>query len=87
MNWDDETAGESDEYDGWEDSPEDSRDHEDSTVPCPYCRRAIYEDSLRCPHCEQYISQEDSPRAPQPWWLITGAVLCLIVVGFWILWF
>jgi hypothetical protein len=54
-------------------------------IPCPYCRREIHEDSQRCPYCEQYISAEDAPPGPKPHWLIAGVVVCLLLVGLWIL--
>ena len=70
--------------DDW-DEPWPSSDADDEpTVPCPYCRREIHEESQRCPHCGQYISQEDAPPGPKPWWLIVGVLLCLFVVYLWI---
>lgn len=82
MRDDDETYGGSGE--DWDDPLDDS---EDATEACPYCRRDIYADAVRCPYCEQYISEEDSPSSPQPRWFVITAVLCLIMVAFWILWF
>lgn len=68
----------------WSDE-EEADDDGDATVPCPYCRREIYEDSVRCPYCERYLSDEDAPPNRKPWWIIVGALLCLAVVGLWLL--
>ena len=70
-DWDDDEVGEED-------------DDGDDTVPCPYCRRPIHEDAQRCPYCETYISEEDAPAARKPWWIIIGALLCLLAVYLWI---
>jgi hypothetical protein len=70
--------------DDWDDQFPADDDDDESTIPCPYCRRQIHEDSQRCPYCENYVSQEDTP-APKAWWVIAGVVLCLLVVGFWII--
>ena len=43
-------------------------------------RREIHEDAERCPYCEQYISAEDAPRPPVPWWKLLGVLVCLVVV-------
>lgn len=56
----------------------------DDTIPCPYCREPIYEDAERCPYCENYISREDEPSSPKPWWIILGVILALIAVYRWI---
>lgn len=61
-----------------------SDEEDDATVPCPYCRQEIYEDAERCPHCGRYISEEDAPSSPKPWWIIVGALLCLLVIWYWI---
>ncbi len=61
-------------------------DDEEPTISCPHCRREIHEDSERCPYCERYISKEDAPAAPKPWWLIIGVVACLYVVYRWNIW-
>jgi hypothetical protein len=74
--WDDDDD-ESDEADDVDDEP---------TVACPYCRREIHEDAQRCPYCEKYISAEDAPSAPKPWWIIVGVILCLYVIYRWIVW-
>lgn len=61
-------------------------DEDEPTVPCPYCRREIHEDSSQCPYCERYISREDAPRQPKPWWLIVGVIVCLYAVWRWLWW-
>jgi hypothetical protein len=72
--------------DEWEDaSPVPDVDDDEPTVTCPYCGREIHEESQRCPYCEQYISGEDSPVRPKPWWLITGVALCLLVIFLWLI--
>lgn len=69
----------------WDDDEEhDYSDDEEATIPCPYCRKDIHEDAQRCPYCENYISEEDAPASRKPWWLILGAIVCLIIVYFWI---
>ncbi len=69
-----------------DDFDEDEFDDEDDepTIACPYCRRLIHEDSQRCPHCDQYISTEDAPAGPKPWWIVVGVILCLYIVFRWI---
>ncbi len=57
----------------------------EETIPCPHCREQIHEDSPRCPHCEQYLSEEDSPTARKPLWIIIGFILCFIVAYFWVM--
>jgi hypothetical protein len=69
-----------DDADDWESDSDDA-----STIPCPYCQREIYEDSPRCPHCGQYISEDDIPSRPKPWWIILGVLLCLLAMWFWVL--
>jgi uncharacterized paraquat-inducible protein A len=69
MDWDDE-----------EDEESINGDDED-TIPCPHCHRVIYEDSVRCPYCEQYISEEESQPSYKSWWIILGAILCLVAMG------
>ena len=59
-------------------------DDEDVTIPCPYCRRQIHEDAERCPYCEQYISAEDAPAQPKPWWIVAGVVVCLVILLWWV---
>ncbi|MEX2113795.1 MAG: hypothetical protein WD845_11455 [Pirellulales bacterium] len=76
-----------DDEDDWDDGVAEGSDDLDDepTVPCPYCRRPIHEDAQRCPYCEQYISEEDRPTEPKPWWLVAGVVVCLLLVVWWIL--
>ncbi len=62
-----------------------SAEDEDDTIPCPYCRRAIHEEAERCPYCEHYLSQEDAPPGPKPWWLLAGVLVCLVIVALWVL--
>jgi hypothetical protein len=62
---------------------ENDGDDEEPTVPCPYCKREILEDVVRCPYCENYLSTEDAPPAPKPWWILLGVVLVLLVVYLW----
>jgi hypothetical protein len=76
------TTGKGEWDDPW---PSDDADDDEPTVPCPYCQGEVHEDSQRCPYCERYISREDAPPGPKPWWLIAGVVVCLLVVGLWIL--
>ncbi len=57
---------------------------DEETIPCPYCREPLYEDAERCPSCGQYISSVDAPRR-QPWWVVLGVVLGLIVALWWII--
>jgi hypothetical protein len=81
---------------GWEDEDWDGDDldsddwssdtdnDDEPTIPCPYCRREIFEDSVRCPHCGEYLSGEDAPVGPKPWWIILGVLLCLAAIWVWI---
>jgi hypothetical protein len=61
-----------------------SADGDEPTIDCPYCHRQIHEDTPRCPYCENYISEEDTPPARKPWWIIIGTLLCLYVIYRWI---
>ncbi len=77
--------------DAWDDDdPEDpgypEDDDDEPTIPCPHCRREIHEDSERCPYCARYLSKEDAPPSPKPWWLIIGVAACLYVVYKWNVW-
>lgn len=76
----------------WDDDPEDDWDDEDDEAvdegddvlaPCPYCGREILEDSERCPRCGTYISREDAPHRPKPWWIVVGAIAGLYAVYRW----
>lgn len=84
-DWDEDEDAYTGEWDEEDDDLEASDDEDDDTIPCPYCRRPIHEDTPRCPYCEQYISQEDAPAARKPWWIIIGALLCLIVFYLWVM--
>jgi len=78
-----------DDRDDHFDDIEDSEDDDESfdTVACPYCTQQIHEDAVRCPHCENYISTLDGPRLKaQPWWIMVGVVICLVIVLIWSLW-
>jgi hypothetical protein len=74
-----------DDEDDWH-ADEDDADltEEAATIACPYCRRHIHEDSPRCPHCGNYLSDEDAPARPKPWWMIIGVLVCLFLVYLWI---
>lgn len=73
------------ELEDWDDEEEfGDSDDDESTMPCPYCRREIHEDAQRCPYCDQYISAEDAPTGPKPWWIILGVILCLLLVLGWL---
>jgi hypothetical protein len=75
------------EEEEWQDGDADrGRDDDEPTIACPHCKKQIHEDSPQCPYCEQYISEEDSPPAHKPWWIIIGVLLCLYVVYRWIVW-
>ena len=75
-----------DDEDDWDDvDEEDWGDEDEPLVPCPWCRREIPEDAPRCPYCEHYISREDAPPAPKPWWILIGALLALLGALVWIL--
>ncbi len=81
-DWDEEDWEEDDDDDEIDSDFDD--DDDEPTVPCPYCHRTIHEDAQRCPYCEQYISKEDSPQSPKPWWLVAGVAVCLLLVLWWI---
>ncbi len=61
--------------DDWENEEE-----ETLTIECPHCHRAVYEDAEQCPYCHHYISDEDSPPARNPPWVILAAILCLCLI-------
>lgn len=73
-----------DEDDDLDASDGDGWDDDEPTIPCPYCRREILEDTPRCPHCEHYLSAEDAPAARMPPWVLLTALVCLGIVGWWI---
>ena len=70
---------------GWDgdDSDDEVNDEDEPMLPCPYCRREIFEDSVRCPHCGEYLSEEDAPAGPRPWWIVVGVLLCLAAIWVW----
>jgi hypothetical protein len=74
-------ADDLDDDDEWDEDPDD-----ELTDECPHCRASIHDDSERCPNCGRYLSREDAPRR-HPWWVTAGAVACLAVVGWWVVWF
>jgi hypothetical protein len=76
-DWDDEHDDDAD----W-DELADGEDGE-PTVACRYCGEEIHEESVRCPHCERYLSDEDAPPSPKPWWIIIGAALGLYAAYRW----
>ena len=89
-DWDDD-ADDSWEDDGLDDEgdfdslPEGAYlDDEIPTRPCPYCREDICEDAVRCPFCESYLSTEDAPADSKPWWIVLGAIVCLLVALMWV---
>ena len=56
------------------------------TVECPACGRDVYEEAQRCPYCGQYLSREQRRRPRPPIWIVTGVIVCvLIVLLVWIL--
>ena len=75
-------VGEQDEPDAF-DADDDDDGGEAETVPCPYCRRAVPEGVALCPYCRSFISFEDAS-ARRPWWLVAGAIVCLLIVVLWV---
>lgn len=84
-DWRDTDEDEDWEDEGWEDSEDGWSSDGEMTEPCPYCGHEIYEGSPRCPSCGQYISSEDAPRRPKPWWWGVGVFAGLYAVYRWIL--
>ena len=82
---DDESDDDEPELAAREEPDESDRDNGDdsATVPCPYCRKEVYEAAEVCPHCRNYLSSEDAPPNHRRW-LVTGVVLCLLVVLIWV---
>jgi uncharacterized paraquat-inducible protein A len=78
--WEDEAEGE--EFD--DDLGAGEEDDEEPTVPCPYCRELIHEDAQRCPCCGNYVSGEDHAPPRRPWWIVITALICLLLIYFWI---
>lgn len=71
----------------WPDDDWPDEDEDEPTEPCPYCEQEIHEDAQRCPQCGNYLSAEDSPAPPKPWWVVVGTVACLYAVYRWIVWY
>lgn len=84
--WDDQEWDAEPETDSWDDEDWQEDEEDEPTVACPHCGREIHEEAQRCPHCENYVSAEDSPASPKPWWVVLGAVACLYAVYRWIVW-
>jgi hypothetical protein len=72
---------EDDDYAGFDTSSDD----EDATVPCPHCGADVYDDAEQCPTCGQYLSHIDAPAAGRSWWIVGGALICLLIVIWWML--
>ncbi len=72
-----------DDSEDWDEYEDGTADDEDVTMPCPFCNRDLYDDSERCPHCGKYLSREDRPVTPKPWWFIVGFFLCLYAIYRW----
>lgn len=68
----------------WEDDWSDDSVDDEPTITCPYCGNEVHEDSPRCPSCENYLSQEDRPAVPKPWWFLIGVGLGLLVFLRWL---
>jgi len=75
---------EEEEDDERHDGPDPSdRNDEPAEVPCPYCKREIDEEAVQCPFCGSYISAEDAPPQPKPWWwAIALVLLVLLLMGY-----
>jgi hypothetical protein len=83
-DWDDDDDEDADD-DSWDSADDFSpQDDEEATVPCRYCGRSVHEEAQRCPHCAHYLSEEDAPSEPRPWWFIVGILLCLLVAALWV---
>jgi hypothetical protein len=79
--------------DDWEDDPDDGdgawqpddEPDDDETIPCPHCQAPVYEGAEQCPACGNYLSEEDDPPARKSWWIVLGAILCLLIACLWIM--
>lgn len=75
----------------WDDNDEsdyagfDTSDPDDATVPCPFCGEEIYEEAQRCAECGRYLSDENAPSQRKPWWIVVGALVCIVIVLAWVL--
>jgi len=76
---DDEFDDEEDERDPEAPDPADRND-DPAEIPCPYCKRPIDEDAEQCPFCGSYVSAEDAPPQPRPWWWAVALVLLVLLV-------
>jgi predicted RNA-binding Zn-ribbon protein involved in translation (DUF1610 family) len=72
---------EDDDYAGFDTSSDD----DDATVACPHCGEMIYDDAERCPECGEYLTREATSNNSQPWWIVMGVAICLLVVLAWTL--
>ena len=79
----DEDDWEDDRDDGGDWQPDDAAE-DDDTIPCPHCRAPVYEGAEQCPACGNYLSEEDAPAAPKPWWIVLGLVLGLSAACLWV---
>jgi len=75
---DDDLSGDTAELDVW------TGDDDLPTVACPKCGWHIPEDAPRCPYCETYVTDEDAPVQPKPWWIVLGTLACLYIIYRWI---
>jgi predicted nucleic acid-binding Zn ribbon protein len=60
-------------------STESAEDDDAETIPCPHCGKPIHEEAQRCPHCRDYVSEDHAPNR-RSLWIVTGVVICLIIV-------
>ncbi len=63
----------------------DDYEDDDSTDACPHCGEQIYDDAEQCPACGRYLSSEDAPARPRPWWILIGVAICIMIVIAWVL--
>jgi len=54
------------------------------THPCPSCCVQIPENLAHCPHCGYYISADELPAAPKPWWIAAGVIGGLAYLLWWL---
>jgi predicted nucleic acid-binding Zn ribbon protein len=67
--------------------PSDMDQDDDLSEPCPHCGKPVFDEAERCPHCGEYISYEDEPVKPPPFWGVGVVVVLIFVVVVWVLWF
>jgi predicted nucleic acid-binding Zn ribbon protein len=65
--------------------PSDIDDDSADTDPCPHCGKPVYEQAEICPHCQSYISREHSLPRRKPIWIISAAIITLLIVVCWVL--